>query len=108
MRVYIINADDLIVSCEAPARPGENEIVVASLDELHAARLNGKRLLAGGRTAGRDDGAGAGMDDGTRSCAHRDTNIRGFSRALVFLGLVLEQMPEPALVALPGIQVVGR
>jgi len=46
MRVYIINADDLIVSREAPAHLSENEIVVASLDELHAARLNGKRLLA--------------------------------------------------------------
>ena len=46
MRVYIINADDLIVSREAPAEPGENEIVVASLDELRAARLSGKRLLA--------------------------------------------------------------
>ena len=38
MRVYIINADDLIVSREAPAEPGENEIVVASVDELRAAR----------------------------------------------------------------------
>src|SRR5258706_9311051 len=46
MRVYIINADDLIVTREAPAEPGENEIVVASLDELRAARLSGKRLLA--------------------------------------------------------------
>jgi hypothetical protein len=46
MRVYIINADNLIVSREAPAKPGENEIVVASLDELRAARLSGKRLLA--------------------------------------------------------------
>ncbi len=46
MRVYIINADDLIVSREAPATPGENRIVVASLDELRAARLGGKRLLA--------------------------------------------------------------
>jgi hypothetical protein len=46
MRVYIINADDLIVSREAPAEPGENEIIVASLDELRAARLSGKRLLA--------------------------------------------------------------
>jgi hypothetical protein len=27
-------------------QPGENEIVVASLDELRAARLSGKRLLA--------------------------------------------------------------
>jgi hypothetical protein len=46
MRVYIITADELIVSREAPAQPGENEIVVASLDELRAARLSGKRLLA--------------------------------------------------------------
>src|SRR5260370_23005744 len=45
MRVYIINADDLIVSREAPAHLSENEIVVASLDELRAARLSGKRLL---------------------------------------------------------------
>jgi hypothetical protein len=46
MRVYIINEDELFVSREAPAHPGENEIVVASLDELRAARLSGKRLLA--------------------------------------------------------------
>ena len=46
MRVYIINADDLIVSRETPVEPGENEIFVASLDELCAARLSGKRLLA--------------------------------------------------------------
>ena len=46
MRVYIINADDLIVSRETPVEPGENKIFVASLDELRAARLSGKRLLA--------------------------------------------------------------
>jgi hypothetical protein len=46
MRVYIITADDLIVRREAPVEAGENEIVVASLDELRAARLAGKRLLA--------------------------------------------------------------
>ena len=46
MRVYIITADDLVVSRAAPAHPGESEIVVASLDELRAARLSGKRLLA--------------------------------------------------------------
>jgi len=46
MRVYIINADDLIISRKPPAEPNENEIVVASLDELRAARLTGKRLLA--------------------------------------------------------------
>jgi hypothetical protein len=37
---------ELIVSREPPAEPGENEIAVASLDELRAARLSGKRLLA--------------------------------------------------------------
>ena len=46
MRVYMINADGLIVSPEAPAEPVENQIVVASPDELRAARLSGKRLLA--------------------------------------------------------------
>jgi Protein of unknown function (DUF3489) len=46
MRVYIINASDLIVSREAPVKPGEDEIIVGSLEELRAARLSGKRLLA--------------------------------------------------------------
>jgi hypothetical protein len=46
MRVYIINTSGLTGSREPPAEPGENEIVVASLDELHAAWLSGKRLLA--------------------------------------------------------------
>jgi hypothetical protein len=46
MRVYIINADDLIVSREAAPEPGENEIIVRSLAELRAARLTGKRLLS--------------------------------------------------------------
>jgi Protein of unknown function (DUF3489) len=46
MRVYIINTDTVVVSREAPLQPGENEIIVASLDELRAARLSGKRLLA--------------------------------------------------------------
>ena len=46
MRVYIINASDLIVSREAPAEPSEDEIIVGSLEELRAARLSGKRLLA--------------------------------------------------------------
>jgi hypothetical protein len=46
MRVYIIKADDLITAREAPVEPQENEIAVTSLEELHAARLTGKRLLA--------------------------------------------------------------
>ena len=31
MRVYIINADDLIVSRAAPVQPSENEIVARSM-----------------------------------------------------------------------------
>src|SRR3954467_14659484 len=46
MRVYIINEDDLIVSREAPTTAHDNEVVIASLEELRAARLSGKRLLA--------------------------------------------------------------
>ena len=46
MRIYLINTDTVVVSREAPLPPGENEIIVASLDELRAARLSGKRLLA--------------------------------------------------------------
>jgi hypothetical protein len=46
MRVYIINTNTVVVSREAPLQPGENEIIVASLDELRSARLGAKRLLA--------------------------------------------------------------
>jgi hypothetical protein len=46
MRVYIITADTLAVSRETPVQLGENEIVVTSPDELRAARLSGKRLIA--------------------------------------------------------------
>jgi hypothetical protein len=45
MRVYIITADGLIISREPPTEPGDGEVLVASLDELRAARLSGKRLL---------------------------------------------------------------
>lgn len=46
MRVYIIHADKVAVSREAPLQPGENEIIVTSVEELRAARLSSKRLLA--------------------------------------------------------------
>ena len=46
MCAYIINTYNVVVSREAPLQPGENAIIVASLDELRAARLSGKRLLA--------------------------------------------------------------
>jgi hypothetical protein len=46
MRVYIIGNDGIILCREPPAAANEGEIVVASKEELHAAQLSGKRLLA--------------------------------------------------------------
>ena len=46
MRVYIIGNDGIILCREPPAAVNEGEIVVASNEELHAAELSGKRLLA--------------------------------------------------------------
>ena len=46
MRIYIIGNDGITLSREPPAAVSEGEIVVASNEELHAARLSGKRLLA--------------------------------------------------------------
>jgi hypothetical protein len=45
MRIYIIGNDGITLCREAPATVNEGEIVVASNEELHAAPLNGKRLL---------------------------------------------------------------
>src|SRR5438270_1463425 len=46
MRIYIIANDGITLSREAPAAMTEGEIAVASKEELHAAPLSGKRLLA--------------------------------------------------------------
>ena len=46
MRVYIIGNDGITLCREPPAAANEGEIVVASNEELHAAQLSGKRLLA--------------------------------------------------------------
>src|ERR1700761_7321866 len=46
MRTYIIGNDGISLRREAPATVNEGEIAVASNEELHAARLSGKRLLA--------------------------------------------------------------
>jgi hypothetical protein len=46
MRIYIFGNDGITLSREPPAAISEGEIVVASNEELHAARLSGKRLLA--------------------------------------------------------------
>ena len=46
MRIYIIGNDGITLSREPPATLDKGEIAVASSEEMHAARLSGKRLLA--------------------------------------------------------------
>ena len=46
MRTYIIGNDGITLCREPPATVNKGEIAVASREELHAARLSGKRLLA--------------------------------------------------------------
>src|SRR5277367_932604 len=46
MRVYIIGNDGITLCSESPAAMNDGEIAVASNEELHAAPLSGKRLLA--------------------------------------------------------------
>src|SRR5690242_15116919 len=46
MRTYIIGNDGITLCREPPAAVNAGEIAVASNEELHAAALNGKRLLA--------------------------------------------------------------
>ena len=46
MRIYIIGNDGITLSRETPAALDEGEIAIASNEELHAAPLSGKRLLA--------------------------------------------------------------
>ena len=46
MRIYIIGDDGITLCREVPMAVNEGEIVVASSEELHAAPLSGKRLLA--------------------------------------------------------------
>jgi Protein of unknown function (DUF3489) len=46
MRIYIIGNDGITLCREAPATINDGAVVVASKEELHAAPLSGKRLLA--------------------------------------------------------------
>ena len=46
MRIYIIGDDGITLCRETPATISDGEIAVTSKEQLHAAPLNGKRLLA--------------------------------------------------------------
>jgi hypothetical protein len=46
MRIYIIGNDGITLCRKAPATVGDGEIAVASNEDLHAAPLTAKRLLA--------------------------------------------------------------
>ena len=52
MRVYIIGNDGITLCRTAPAAVNNGEIAVASNEELHAAPLSAKRLLALWNAAG--------------------------------------------------------
>ena len=46
MRIYIIGNDGITLCRKAPVTINDGEVMVASKEELHAAPLSGKRLLA--------------------------------------------------------------
>ena len=46
MRIYIIGNDGITLCREAPTTLSDDEVAVASKEQLHAAPLSGKRLLA--------------------------------------------------------------
>ena len=46
MRIYIIGNDGITLCREVPATVNDGEIAVTSKEDLHAAPLSGKRLLA--------------------------------------------------------------
>ena len=46
MRIYVIGNDGITLCRETPATVNEGEIAVVSNEELHAAALSGKRLVA--------------------------------------------------------------
>src|SRR5947207_14956218 len=46
MRIYVIGSDGIMLCRKAPATLNDGEIAVASNEELHAAPLSAKRLLA--------------------------------------------------------------
>ena len=46
MRIYIIGNDGIKLCREAPTTVNDGEVAFASKEELHAAPLSGKRLLA--------------------------------------------------------------
>src|SRR5882724_4119107 len=80
MRIYIIGSDGITLCREPPAAVNEGEIAVASSEELHAARLSGKRLLALWNAL-------AGVEK-LRKVAGRDALIEQ-------LGSAIELLPDP-------------
>ena len=46
MRIYIIGNDGITLCHEPPTAVNQGEIAVASNEELHAAGISGKQLLA--------------------------------------------------------------
>ena len=84
MRIYIIGNDGITLCREASAAVNDGEIAVASSEELHAARLSGKRLLAlwnalPGAKARGTVGGGTKTAGLARPVRHRRTDSRPVS-----------------------------
>jgi hypothetical protein len=80
MRIFIIGNDGITLYREVPATVNEGEIVIATNEELHAAGLSGKRLLALWNTL-------PGVEK-RRKVGNRDALIDE-------LWSVIEMLPEP-------------
>ena len=78
MRIYIIGNDGIALCREVPATVNDGEVAVASKEELHAAPLSGKRLLARGTLCpvSRNGGKLATARPSSISCGRRSRPCR--------------------------------
>ena len=78
MRIYIIGNDGITLCREAPATLSDDEVAVASKEQLHAAPLSGKRLLARGTLCpvSRNGGKLATARPSSISCGRRSRPYR--------------------------------
>jgi Transposase DDE domain group 1 len=88
MRIYIIGNDGITLCRKAPATVNDGEIAVASKEELHAARLSGKRLLAlWNALPGVEKRKKVGDRDDRRACARIEATKQGLDIRFVVTSL---------------------
>ena len=96
MRIYIIGNDGITFCRGAPATVNDGEIAVASKEELHAAPLSGKRLLALWNALPGAETEGATVDEVANVTGGQRHTVRGvFSGTLKKkLGLTIASAKE--------------